>query len=106
MGRIAHVYSAAIRRFSLIAVSCSPKSKLGHQRAGRRLGSRAGVLLSAFSCLWLRSRCGAATRGAQKPIHERYDLKGSTRNRFTTDAERQAEHTHARARAHAPACAR
>lgn len=23
-----------------------------------------------------------------KPIHERYDLKGSTRNRFTTDAER------------------
>jgi len=24
-----------------------------------------------------------------KPIHERYDLKGSTRNRFTTDAERQ-----------------
>lgn len=24
-----------------------------------------------------------------KPIQERYDLKGSTRNRFTTDAERQ-----------------
>ena len=25
-----------------------------------------------------------------RPVHERYDLKGSTRNRFTTDEERQA----------------
>ena len=24
-----------------------------------------------------------------RPVHERYDLKGSTRNRFTTDEERQ-----------------